>query len=226
MPTNNDYIDLQFEEVSPQRAIDNASFTQGLCDWRFSISPSSGGAWIPSMSYFLIEYTFSNAAGDNAPLSADKMTLGCDWAANLFTASSFKVAQYEICNVNSFHAQTHCLKKRMGYVHEDFAGLAYSRDGYDSDFSRRLAKTSADGMYHKDGLVDVSNANAPITSTNPTITSNGLAFAYRDLKVAAAGAAAADRTVATSAIMLLVKALISYLLVVLVILTLQMLLLD
>ena len=40
MPTNNDYIDLQFEEVSPQRAIDNASFTHGLCDWRFSISPS------------------------------------------------------------------------------------------------------------------------------------------------------------------------------------------
>ncbi len=84
--------------------------------------PSVPQRWIPSMSYFLIEYTFSNATGDHAPLSSTKMTLGCDWAANLFTASSFKMAQYESCNVNSFHAQTHCLKKRLGYVHEDFAG--------------------------------------------------------------------------------------------------------
>ncbi len=114
MPSNNDYIDLNYEEISPQRAINGDSFTQGLCDWRFSISPSSGGAWIPSMSYFLIEYTFSDNAGTNAPLSSTKMTLGCDWAANLFTASSFKVAQYEICNVNSFHAQTHCPKKKNG----------------------------------------------------------------------------------------------------------------
>jgi hypothetical protein len=135
MPSNNENIDLNFEEVSPQRAINGDSFTQGLCDWRFSISPSSGGAWIPSMSYFLIEYTFSNAAGTDSPLSSSKMTLGCDWAANLFTASSFKVAQYAICNVNSFHAQTHCLKKRLGYVHEDCAGLAYDRDGYEADFS-------------------------------------------------------------------------------------------
>ncbi len=113
---NNDYIDLNYEEVSPQRSIgaNGDSFTQGLLDWRFSVSPSSGNAWIPSMSYFLIEYAFSNVAGNVGPLSSSKITLGCDWAANLFTVSSFKVAQYEICNVNSFHAQTHCLKKKNG----------------------------------------------------------------------------------------------------------------
>jgi hypothetical protein len=129
------------------------------------------------MSYFLIEYTFSNAAGNDAPLSASKMTLGCDWAANLFTASSFKVAQYEICNVNSFHAQTHCLKKRMGYVHEDFAGLAYDRDGYDSDFSRRLAKTSSDSLYDRDGLLNVSNNNAPVTTTS--FVNSGSVYVYK-----------------------------------------------
>ena len=179
---NNEYIDLNYEEVSPQRSIgaNGDSFTQGLLDWRFSVSPSSGNAWIPSMSYFLIEYTFSNMTSDNGPLSSSKITLGCDWAANLFTASSFKVAQYEICNVNSFHAQTHCLKKKMGYVCEDFAGLAYDRDGYDSDFSRCLAKTSADSVYHGDGLIDVSNANAPLTTGNPAITSSGMVFAHRE----------------------------------------------
>ena len=177
MPSNNDYIDLNYEEISPQRAINGDSFTQGLCDWRFSISPSSGGAWIPSMSYFLIEYTFSNNGGTDAPVSSSKMTLGCDWAANLFTASSFKVAQYEICNVNSFHAQAHCLKKRLGYVHEDFAGLAYDRDGYDADFARRLAKTSVDGMYHKDGLIDCSNNNVP--DSTAAFVNNGVAYTYK-----------------------------------------------
>ena len=43
MPSNNEYIDLNYEEISPQRAIHGDNFTQGLCDWRFSISPSSGG---------------------------------------------------------------------------------------------------------------------------------------------------------------------------------------
>ena len=178
MPNNNEYIDLNFEEISPQRSISGDSFTQGLCDWRFSISPSSGGAWIPSMSYFLIEYTFSNAAVNDSPLSSTKMTLGCNWASNLFTASSFKVAQYEICNVNSFHAQTHTLKKRMGYVHEDFQGLAYDRDGYDSDFSRRLARTSADSLYDKYGQLDVSNINAPVTTTS--FVNGGSVYAYKN----------------------------------------------
>ena len=183
MPNNNEYIDLNFEEISPQRSISGDSFTQGLCDWRFSISPSSGGAWIPSMSYFLIEYTFSDTAGTGAPLSSTKMTLGCNWASNLFTASSFKVAQYEICNVNSFHAQTHTLKKRMGYVHEDFQGLAYDRDGYDSDFSRRLARTSADSIYDKYGQLDVSNSNAPVTTTS--FVNGGSVYAYKTPAAAA-----------------------------------------
>ena len=177
MPNHNDYIDMNYEEISPQRSITGDSFTQGLCDWRFSISPSSGGAWIPSMSYFLIEYTFSNAAVNDSPLSSTKMTLGCNWASNLFTASSFKVAQYEICNVNSFHAQTHTLKKRMGYVHEDFQGLAYDRDGYDSDFSRRLARTSADSLYDKYGQLDVSNINAPVTTTS--FVNSGSVYSYK-----------------------------------------------
>ncbi len=51
----------------------------------------------------------------------------------------------------------------MGYVHEDFAGLA-SRDGYDADFSLHLAKTSSDSLYHGDGVIDVSNGNAPLAT--------------------------------------------------------------
>jgi len=75
----------------------------------------------------------------------------------------FKIAGYDVCNVNNFCPQTHVLKKRLGYVSEDFNGLVYSRDGYDADFSRRLGRTSIDGVYHKDGVRDCSNANEPDT---------------------------------------------------------------
>ena len=65
----------------------------------------------------------------------------------------------------------------MGYVHEDFMGLAYDRDGYDSDFSRRLAKTSSDSLYDKDGLLDVSNINAPVTTSS--FVNSGSVYAYK-----------------------------------------------
>ena len=150
MQNENDYIDFQLEEISSQREVSLAAFTKGLIEYRFSVSPSGGTAWIPSMSYFLIDYTFTDMA-DLAPSVSQKMTLACDWPAQLFSATSFKIAGYEVCNVNNSCPQTHILKKRMGYVSEDFNGLAYNRDGYDADFSRRLGRTSRDGVFHKDG---------------------------------------------------------------------------
>jgi len=56
--------------------------------------------------------------------------------------------------------QTHIFKRQMGYVSEDFNGLAYNRDGYDADFSRCLGRTSRDGVYHKDGVRDCTNINS------------------------------------------------------------------
>lgn len=160
---DNAYIDMNYEEVSSQRDVASPSFQKGLIEYRFSVSPSAGGAWIPSMSYFLIDYKFTNSAGNAALPSASKTTLACDWPSHLFSATSFKIAGYEVANVNNYCPQTHILKKRLGYVSEDFNGLAYSRDGYDADFSRRLGRTSIDGVYHKDGVRDCSNANDPQT---------------------------------------------------------------
>lgn len=185
---DNSYIDMNYEEVSSQRDLTGTSFSKGLIEYRFSVSPSAGGSWIPSMSYFLIDYKFTNSAGTDALLSASKTTLACDWPAHLFSATSFKIAGYEVCNVNNYCPQTHVLKKRLGYVSEDFNGLAYSRDGYDADFSRRLGRTSVDGVYHKDGVRDCSNGNVPDT-IHMNVGQNG---ASRELKDNAGAAVATD----------------------------------
>jgi hypothetical protein len=50
-------------------------------------------------------------------------------------------------------------------------------DGYDSDFSRRLAKTSSDSLYDRDGLLDVSNINAPVTTTS--FVNSGSVYVYK-----------------------------------------------
>ena len=176
---DNAYIDMNFEEVSSQRDVVGVSFNKGLIEYRFSVSPSAGGSWIPSMSYFLIDYKFTDNTGNNALPSSSKITLACDWPAHLFSATSFKIAGYEVANVNNYCPQTHILKKRLGYVSEDFNGLAYSRDGYDADFSRRLGRTSIDGVYHKDGVRDCSNANLPET-TRASAGQNGTSRELKD----------------------------------------------
>ena len=55
------FIDLNYEEVSCDRAIFDGAFANGLQNFRFNIAPSSG--LIPSMSYFLVEYNFGSAVG-------------------------------------------------------------------------------------------------------------------------------------------------------------------
>lgn len=198
MENLNEYIDVNFEEVSSQRDVCGDAFSKGLIEYRFSVSPSAGGAWIPSMSYFMIDYKLSTVLDDTKALeSKSKITMACDWPSQLFSTVSFKIAGYEVCSVNNYCAQTHILKKRMGYVSEDFNGLAYNRDGYDADFSRRLARSSEDGTYHKDGVRDCTNSNQPLTTTPQSIYHNG---AGRELKNSDTSAALliANKTINTT----------------------------
>jgi len=182
---DNAYIDLNFEEISAQRDVTGSSLSKGLIEYRFSVSPSAGGVFIPSMSFFLIDYKFTAHANNDALPSSSKITLACDWPSHLFSATSFKIAGYEVCNVNNYCPQTHVLKKRLGYVSEDFNGLAYSRDGYDADFSRRLGRTSIDGVYHKDGVRDCSNDSTPETILPRLAYHSGLGREIKDTANAA-----------------------------------------
>ncbi len=47
----------------------------------------------------------------------------------------------------------------------------------DADFSRRLAKTSSDSLYVRDGLLNVSNNNAPVTTTS--FVNSGSVYVYK-----------------------------------------------
>ena len=56
-------IDFTYEEISCDRNITNNNFQNGLQTFRFSVSSSNGGIWIPSLSYFMVEYAFGSMNG-------------------------------------------------------------------------------------------------------------------------------------------------------------------
>ena len=117
-------IDLNFEEVGCDRNITDASFSNGLQNFRFSVSPAGNGSWVPSMSYFLVEYAFGSAEGATDAYSPIKqmrqhqrIALANDFMGS---ASSFRMAGSDICNVSNSHAQISVLKKRMKYGSTNF----------------------------------------------------------------------------------------------------------
>lgn len=155
------YIDLNYEEISCDRVISDGNFANGLQNFRFSVAPSGGGCVIPDMSYFLVEYNFGAYSGDaytatDALPQSAKIALQNNFMACMYNACRFTIAQSEISVVNSSHAQAHTLMRRMGLTTDFIEDLGPDLTGFDPDFSRRLAKTCSDGVYHRDGLIDCS----------------------------------------------------------------------
>lgn len=174
MEKKGNYIDLNYEEISPDRTLADAQFANGLQNFRFSVAPSGGGCVIPNMSYFLIEYSFGSAGSTaytatTALKQSQKIALQNNWPACLYNAARFTAAQSEISVINSSHAQAHTLKQRMGRNTEFIESLGYDLNAFDPDFSRRLARSCSDGVYHRDGLIDCSpyksNALSPLLSS-------------------------------------------------------------
>ena len=119
------------------------------------------------MSYFLVEYAFGSNEGATDAYSptkalrqAQKIALANDFMGSMYSASSFRMAGSDICNVSNSHAQISVLKKRMKYGRNKMQNLSGDLNRFEVDFSKRLAKCSIDGLYHKDGLIDCSPYNS------------------------------------------------------------------
>lgn len=185
---NDGYVDLNYEEVSCNRVITDGNFGNGLQQFNFNISPSGGGCVIPHMSYFLVEYNFGDADGKtdeytaiNALPQSKKIVLQNNFMSTMYTASRFTVAQTAVSEVNNAHAQAHTLMRRLGYDTTFIEDLGSDMNGFDPDFSRRLARYCKDGVYHRDGLINCEPYNSdPLGSLNygtvPLFFQSGLAI--------------------------------------------------
>jgi hypothetical protein len=114
------------------------------------------------MSYFLVEYNFGAFDGKqtdaytatNALSQSDKIVLQNNFMSTMYTSSRFTIAQTAVSEVNNAHAQAHTLMRRLGDDTTFIEDLGADINGFDPDFSRRLARYSRDGVYHRDGLIN------------------------------------------------------------------------
>lgn len=167
------YIDLSYEEVSLDRQVADGAWSNGLHTFRFSVAPTGGSCIIPNMSYLLYEYNFGSADAKSNEytatkplLQSQKIALQNNWVSCLYNSCRYTVAQSEIGVVNSNHAQLHTLKQRLGRTTSFIEHLGSDMNAFDPDFSRRLARSCSDGVYHRDGLIDCSPYNSPPLSSS------------------------------------------------------------
>ncbi len=156
-------IDLTYEEVSCDRNIMNSNFSNGLQTFRFSVSSSNGGIFIPNMSYFMVEYGFGSMQGTADPYSpveslkqSDKITLCNDFVSSCYSGASFRMAGVDINNINGNFAQISALKKRLTLKSSAIDLLSGDIMGWEPSFSKRLSKQCLDGVFNQNGLIDCS----------------------------------------------------------------------
>ena len=173
-------LDINYEEVSCDRNVNDANWANGLQNFRFSVSNSGDSSWIPSLSYFVLEYSFGSANGksDNytateALQQSQKITLSNDWVSSMYSGASFRIAGVDINNINNSLPQVSALKNRMKLKSSQIDFLSGDLTSWEPDFSKRLSKHCIDGVYHRDGLIDcspfLSNATGPYNIENNMI---------------------------------------------------------
>ena len=156
-------IDFTYEEISCDRNITNNNFQNGLQTFRFSVSSSNGGIWIPSLSYFMVEYAFGSMNGTSDPYSpvealkqSDKVTLCNDFVSSCYSGASFRMAGTDINNINGSFAQVSALKNRLKLKSSTIDLLSGDILGWEPSFAKRLSKQCLDGVYNNNGLIDCS----------------------------------------------------------------------
>lgn len=178
-------LELNFREITCKRTVSGASFPQGVQDFDFSISGKH--AFIPSLSYFVINAqltvnartapinTGTVSSGTNngllpggvpvapavprVPYLQDEVTFADHFGSTLYNNCFFRAGNSDVSTIMQYIPQAAVLKTRLDKsgAWSKYAGRDLFQD--DADFWRRLNKVCLDGRYHEDGLKVPNNTN-------------------------------------------------------------------
>jgi len=155
------YLELNWREVTCQRAVNGGNFPLGIQDFDFSVSGSTN-AWIPAYSYFRVEATLQMVMADGstrAPTLADRTAFALSSPHGLYSNCYFRCGGQDVSTMTSFISQSGALRERIGksgaWISKVGRNAAYS----DPDFTRRCHSVSLDGYYNEDGLQDLTVPN-------------------------------------------------------------------
>lgn len=138
-------MEYNYREVSAQKAVDRENFTRGVIDFNFSIGAPS--VFIARKSYFRITLEVRGKYRDDLKIHEDLKTSDCialadDCCGALWNNCYFRIAGNDISVSNNYIAQSSILKQRLGRANGWAKTLGLSTQMLESDFAKRLSKTT------------------------------------------------------------------------------------
>ena len=179
------FPELQMQEVSCQKAINDTNFVQGLQEYVFSIGRPN--AFVPSKSYFRFRLTLSGAAGGaNPPTMAEALSFADNAVGNMYNNIYFRGGGQDISALVSYCPQAGQIKNRLTKSGAWTNSIGKGAYMCNPSFDDRCALTSTGNWPSYSSAskltvgtaaatVAIANATGVLTGINTTFTTNKLA---------------------------------------------------
>ena len=153
------YLDQNWQQIQPQRSVDDKTFSQGSILFNFNVS----GLNSISMkdSYFIIKSSLLKGSDDTALTLDHRITYAHNWTSALFTNVSIRVSGQEVSVCNQYNHLAHTLKLRQMVEENMLSTNTRDMMDYDIDFTRRLNKHVA-ASNREDGLAELSKKTGKV----------------------------------------------------------------
>jgi hypothetical protein len=195
-------VELNFREVTCKRSVQGSNFSRGIQDYDFSVSGKN--AFIPSLSYFLIDASIVVRRGnaprltndavtegyttipaidpvpDRQPYYSDGVALADHFGSCLYNNAFFRAGNSDVSLITQYIPQAGVLKSRLdksGSWSKNVGRIVFQDD---ADFTRRRNYISYDGTFHDDGLKSILYKNISLQAATgvPVAFSAQTTFAY------------------------------------------------
>jgi len=173
-------LELNFRQITCKRAVNGDNFSRGIQDFDFSVSGKN--AFIPALSYFVIEAdlrvlpanqprvvenTNNNAQTLSGgilrrPAVSDAIGFADHFGDTLYNNCYFRAGNSDVSMIQQFIPQAGVLKSRLdkSFAWSKSIGRVVFQD--DADFERRRNYVSIDGKFHDDGLKPLQYTARPL----------------------------------------------------------------
>jgi hypothetical protein len=173
-------VELNWREVTCKRSVQDDNFARGIQDFDFSVSGKN--AFIPSLSYFLIDaellmvpkkfprmddglpvskisqnadLTLTTATSFRRPMVSDGIALADHFGSTLYNNAFFRAGNSDVSLITQYIPQAGVLKSRLDKSNAWSRNIGRIVFQDDADFERRRQYISFDGTFHDDGLKPV-----------------------------------------------------------------------
>lgn len=169
MSRSSKYMELNYREVSCQKAVSGSDFVRGNQDYYFSVAYPT--TWIPACTFFKMDLTIVLHGTQNIPTPADNVALSENAANNLYNNVYLRLSGQEISSIINFSPQASILKHRYGTSGACLRSVKASAEALGCNFFNRQMEISNGAVFP---LVNtpyafIKGENLQLTKNNQSI---------------------------------------------------------